>query len=184
MPDNVYAKDFLSITAKSSLGGRSNIYYLDKEYDPQHICLFYKKIFQHTNNSFMIGSETGTPAAGNGTLYFIYDTMHEAVTKLIETRKDILYDYNAAMLYISRNVCSADAFYHGILGLSVLSKDSQGNQVFVNKDGTTGNEFDDSLIYDEYYGVTTGDFYSSTNSQRYFLGFWWLRCWPKANGSR
>ena len=160
MPDNVYAKDFLSITAKSSLGGRSNIYYLDKEYDPQHICLFYKKVFQHTNNSFMIGSETGTDASGNGVLYFIYDTMHEAVENMRANRRDLLYDYNAAMLYVSRNVCSADAFYHGILGLSVLSEDDQGNQVFINKDGTTGNEFDDSLIYDEYYGVTTDKFFS------------------------
>jgi hypothetical protein len=165
LPNPVYAKDFLSITAKSALGGRSNIYYLDKEYDPQHVCLFYKKVFQHTENSFMIGSETGTPDAGNGTLYFVYDTMHEAVEKLRENRKELLYDYNAAMLYVSRNVCSADAFYHGILGLSVLNTDNKGNQTFINKKGINGQEFDDSDIRDEYYGVTTEKF--NNDSSKY-----------------
>jgi hypothetical protein len=146
-----FAKDFLSITAKSALGGRSNIYYLDKEYDPQHIPLFYKKVFQHNEDSFMIGREE---------VDFVYDSMHEAVTDLRAKRKDLMYDYDAAMKYVSRNVCSAEAFYHGILGLSSIGKDRDGDPAFINKDGTQGNEFDDSSIEDEYFGVTTEFYYS------------------------
>jgi hypothetical protein len=155
-PGAVYAKDFLSITAKSSMGGRSNIYYLNKEYDPQHIPLFYKKVFQHTEDSFMIGSETGTPEAGNGTLYFVYDTMHEVVTNLRADRRNLMYDYEAAMRFASRVVCSADAFYQGILGLSILNKKDDGSIEYVCDE----ENFEDSRIVDEYFGVTTKKFLS------------------------
>jgi len=65
-----------------------------------------------------------------------------------------LYDYDAAMYYVSRNVCSADAFYQGILGLSILSRDDKGNSIYVNN----LKDFNDSNIYDEYFGVSTKDY--------------------------
>jgi hypothetical protein len=146
-PGSVYAKDFLSITAKSSKGGRSNIYYLDKEYDPQHIPLFYEKVFKHTEHSFMIGSENFSSSSGpGGTRYFVYDTMHEAVTNLRADRKDLMYDYDMAMRFVSRSVCSADAFYQGILGLSILDEDEYINDI---------ENFNNDRIKDEYFGVTT-----------------------------
>ena len=164
-PGKIYAKDFLSISTASSKGGRSNIYYLDKEYDPQHISLFYKKVLLHNEQSFMIGSYQGEEIASvnystnviedsTSTKYFIYDTMHEAVIELRANRKELLYDYDAAMKFVSRNICSADAFYQGILGLSVLSQDNDGNSIYVCNE----EEFDDSIIYDEYFGITTEDF--------------------------
>ena len=58
------------------------------------------------------------------------------------------------MQFISRNVCSADAFYQGILGLSVLYKDEEGNISYV----CNPDEFDDAAIYDEYFGITTEQF--------------------------
>ena len=161
-PGSVYAKDFLSLTEASSKGGRSNIYYLDKEYDPQHIALFYKKVFQHTENSFMIGSESGTPEAGNSTLYFMYDTIHEAVTDLRANRKDLMYDYEAAMKYVSRNVCSADAFYQGILGLSKRLP-------ITGKYVCNEEEFDDTDIKDEYFGITTDNFNNAGNNPKGIL---------------
>ena len=151
---DIYAKDFLSISETSSKGGRSNIYYLDKEYDPQHIPLFYKKVLLHNQQSFMIGSYIDDIKSSASTKYFIYDTIHEAVVELRANRKELLYDYDAAMQFISRNVCSADAFYQGILGLSVLYKDEEGNISYV----CNPDEFDDAAIYDEYFGITTEQF--------------------------
>jgi len=158
-----YAKDFLSISEKASKGGRSNIYYLDNEYTPQHIPLFYKKVFQHTEQSFMVGSyqsDNQGPSqpgktAGQSAKYFIYDTMHEAVVELRANRKELLYDYDAAMHFISRNVCSADCFYQGILGLSIAEFDGDKQAtVYTNKK----EGFDDTAIYDEYFGVSDYDY--------------------------
>ena len=94
-------------------------------------------------------------------MYFIYDTIHEAVIDLRANRKDLMYDYEAAMKYVSRNVCSADAFYQGILGLSVKNKD--GAYVCDEK------EFDDMRIEEEYFGVTTEDFINAANYPKSIL---------------
>lgn len=154
----MYAKDFLSISAKSSKAGRSNIYYLDREYDPQHIPLFYEKVFQHTEHSFMIG----TYMEGYDTHYFIYDTMHEAVVELRENRQELLYNYDTAMKFVSRNVCSAEAFYHGILGLSSLAADGK---TYITK----LDNFDDSKIETEYFGLSTKDYNNTADTDYKFL---------------
>jgi hypothetical protein len=178
----MYAKDFLSISEKGSKGGRSNIYYLDNEYTPQHIPLFYEKVFQHTEHSFMIGSyqtENQGPSlpgktTGTSTKHFVYDTMHEAVVELRANRKELLYDYDAAMRFVSRNVCSADCFYQGILGLSVPLFDEENKKtLYITK--TEG--FDDAAIYDEYFGVSTDDYSSNTGIQylRYDAPFMGLK---------
>lgn len=149
---DVFAKDFLSVTRLAANAGRSNIYYLDREYDPQHIPLFYKKVLLHTENSFMIGKNVIDKSKGvGGDSYFVYDTMHEAVVDLRVARQELLYDYDSAMKFVSRNVCSADAFYQGILGLSLMKI---GSDKKVWYDCNT-EEFDDSRIMDEYFGVTT-----------------------------
>jgi hypothetical protein len=144
-----YAKDLLTLTSNDMQGGKSDVLYLDEEYDPQHIAAFYRDVFGHTENSFMIGMDE----INNQPVVFIYDTMHEAVEKLRLNRKNLMYDYDDAMKFCSRNVCSADAFFHGILGLSVATGkfDDKGKMIYENK---TEN-FDDAAIYDEYFGVTS-----------------------------
>jgi hypothetical protein len=141
----IYAKDLLSITENDAINGESNIMYLDKEYDPQHIASFYRDVFGQTK-SFMVGVEGGK--------YFMYDTMHEASINLRSKRKELLYDYTEAMKFASRNVCSADAFFQGILGLSVkIEKEVNGKKktIYVCEQ----KNFVDDAIYNEYFGVTT-----------------------------
>jgi len=150
-PTYIYAKDLLSITENDSKTGESNVMYLDKEYDPQHVAAFYRDVFQHSENSFMVGRSQ----QGNDTFYFMYDTIHEASAMLRKERPELMYDYEAAMKFTARNVCSADAFYQGILGLSIGSRNTNkhSNELFVyvsNRD-----YFDDTAIYDEYFGVST-----------------------------
>ena len=162
LKDYIYAKDLLSITLKDSLRGESNVIYIDEEYEPQRIARFYRDVLKHNTDSFMIGY--------NGKDKFVYDTIHEAVVSLRTTRKDLLYDYTAAMKYISRDVCSADSFFQGILGLSIL--DPSGKYV-CNQSG-----YDDTIIYDEYYGVTTDtydsgkidDLKATPGNSKFFVG--------------
>jgi hypothetical protein len=149
----IYAKDLLSITEKDSKTGESNIMYLDKEYDPQHVALFYRDVFQHTSNSFMVGNEMR-----NGKMeYFMYDTIHEAASQLRRLRPELMYDYEAVIKFTARNVCSMDAFYQGVLGLSVKTTVDK-KDIYTNK--LSG--YKDSDYADEYFGVTT-DLYNSKN---------------------
>jgi len=146
----IYAKDLLSITEKDAKTGESNIMYLDKEYDPQHVALFYRDVFRHSSNSFMIG----TYIANGKTEYFMYDTIHEAATKLRANHPELMYDYAAAIKFTARNVCSADAFFQGILGLSIpvkITENGKTEYIYIcNK-----SDFEDSKIHDEYFGVTS-----------------------------
>jgi hypothetical protein len=147
--DYIYAKDILTLTKDDMKSGESNTIYLDEEYEPQKIARFYRDVLGHSEDSFMIGLNDKSEK-------FVYDTMHEAVVELRKNRSELLYDYSAAMRFISRKICSASAFYQGILGLSVYD---QGSRKYVCNEST----FNDTIIDNEYYGVTT-DFWDSKDA--------------------
>jgi hypothetical protein len=86
----------------------------------------------------------GTFLKDNKKEYFMYDSIHEAVTNLRTMIPNM--DYETCMNYVSRNICSAEAFYHGILGASSLGSDGK----YVSKK----SEFDDTKIEESYYGVS------------------------------
>jgi hypothetical protein len=142
-----YAKDILTLTQNDMNKGESNTVYIDEEYEPQKIARFYRDVLQHNEDSFMIGLN------GSGEK-FVYDTIHEAVTELRKNRNELLYDYSAGMRFASRKVCSASAFYQGVLGLSY--RDVSGEYV------CNESVFNDTIIEDEYYGVTTALWNSGT----------------------
>jgi hypothetical protein len=147
--DYPYVKDILTLTENDMKSGESNTVYLDEEYEPQKIPRFYRDVLGHNEDSFMIGVNA------NGDK-FVYDTIHEAVTELRKNRKELLYDYSSAMRFASRRICSASAFYQGILGLSVYTD-------VENKYVCNESSFNDTLIENEYYGVTT-DFWNSADA--------------------
>jgi hypothetical protein len=137
----IYAKDILSLTADDAKKGESNTIYIDAEYEPWKIARFYRDVLKHNQDNFMIGISDGKK--------FVYDTIHEAAVELRKNRRELLYDYTEAMKFISRDVCSAEAFFQGILGASVFrDKEYVCNQ----------SDYDPTLIEKEYHGVTTALF--------------------------
>jgi len=164
----VYAKDLLSLTAQDVANGERNQIYIDQEYEPTRIAKFYRDVFRHNKRHFMIGTASD-PKNKKKRIHFIFNTIHEALNALSWSNPELLQNYSACIEYVKRNVCSADAFYQGILGLSVKDKvnDSQGNRVneYVNHVAlgeSLGIDilFNDHDIHDRYYGVTTIDWNS------------------------
>ena len=159
-PNYRYAKDLLMITKSGVDRGEQNRIYVDKEYEPHRIAEFYDKVFRHNKDHFMVGTAY---KEGNQKYKFTYNSMHEALKVLLED-EGFFEDYEKCIRYVWRDVCSADAFYMGILGLSI--KDNSGR--FVTSDGkslpsgTTGvpraNGYEDHEIEDEYYGVSSTAF--------------------------
>ena len=161
----VYAKDLLSLTAEDVANGKRNQIYIDKEYEPTRIAKFYRDVFQHNKRHFMIGS-AADPNDETKRIHFMHDTVHEALKNITVDNQEVLQDYEACVEYVKRNICSADAFFQGILGLSIKDRvtDSEGNSVneYVNHSdlGESLNLdvlFNDHKIYDKYYGITTTD---------------------------
>lgn len=141
-----FVKDFLS-TSKGDLSeGKSERTYLDESYEPNRIFKFYKTVFRHNAHHFMIGR--------NGSKYFAYNSMHEAFTDLRETRPDLLVDYDACISFVKRNICSADAFYHGILGLSSRETLPSGSAAYIHRD----SDFLDAVIEKVYFGISSDDY--------------------------
>jgi len=159
----LFVKDFLT-TAKNMQD--ENIY-LDKSYEPNRIFKFYDRVFRHETSHFMIGWRDSK--------YFVYNSMHEAFVELRKTRPDLLTDYSACMEYVKRNICSADAFYHGILGLSSTGEIpvtaypedpySPGITTYVNGFVNRTSDFIDNYIATEYWGLSSDEF---TNNQAYY----------------
>lgn len=150
--DYPYVKDFISLSAKQIDNGEMNNTYLDRDYEPQMISIFYKKIFnQHEH--FMVGR--------NGNDWFMFDTMHEAVQNLRTNRPELLVDYEACMSYIKRNICSAEGFFKCIVGASNIQF-VDANAEFINHQ-VDYNEttIDDTIIYDAYYGITNYQYLAS-----------------------
>jgi len=159
-----YAKDLLTLTGKDKGKGESNRVYLDEMYAPNKIAKFYDETFPHSALHFMIGS---APDVNNPKkrIFFMHDTIHEALTALRQRDPQALTDYRRAIEVVMRDVCSADKFYQGILGLSIRetkkSEDVPRLVVRVPAGGTvtvytnTNWDFDDSRIHDEYFGVST-----------------------------
>lgn len=149
----IYVKDFLSTSKKDLEKGKEERVYVDSSYEPNRIFKFYETVFGHRQHHFMLGT--------NGNKYFAYDSMHEALVNLRNTRPDLLTDYSACMDYIRRNICSADAFFHGILGLTSIEDSAsagftsaQSEQLYVNRQ----SDFIDSLISSKYYGVSSDNY--------------------------
>lgn len=146
-----YAKDFLSTSQADIDQGKEESIYVDPSYEPNRVFKFYEEVFGHKEHHFMLGFAEGS--------YFAYNSMHEAFVKLRENRPDLLNDYTACMKYVERNICSADAFYHGILGLS-------SRETYIPIDGTEEvpgyvnrtSEFIDNIISSEYFGVSSDYF--------------------------
>jgi len=139
--DALFVKDFLSTSAKDLSEGKDENIYVDRSYEPNRIFRFYEQVFQHRSHHFMLGHV--------GRKWFAYNSMHEAFQELKRNRPDLLSDYSACMNYIDRNICSADAFYHGILGLSSLIPGTSPPE-YVNRE----NDFLDNVIKSQYFGVT------------------------------
>jgi len=151
--DYVYARDLITLSQDAIKNGELTRIYIDQDYAPNHISRYYRDVFGQTHH-LMVGNTTflGKPAQ------FIYDTIHEAVVSLMRTRPDLLTSYEACLEYVHRNVCSADAFYQGILGLSVKREMetvfSKKAVVYVHKD----DGYDGTKLEDEYFGITTVDY--------------------------
>jgi len=149
-PDYIYAKDLLTLTAEAIANGERNQIYVDEIYEPNKIAKFYRDALQHNSESFMIGNTV----VNNNNEKFMYDTVHEGLVKMRENYPELMNDYISCIKYVSRNVCSADAFYQGILGLSVKNvRTIAGNTAVLYENIQKG--FDDTRIDDEYFGVTT-----------------------------
>lgn len=164
----VYAKDLLSLTADDIKNGKRNQIYVDEAYEPTRIAKFYRDVFGHKKRHFMIGSAVD-PKDDKKRIHFMHDTIHEALMALPASNPELLQDYEACVEYVKRNVCSADAFFQGILGLSVKDRvtDADGNVVneYVNHSDlgeSLGTDilFNDHIIHDRYYGVTSTDWNS------------------------
>lgn len=136
--DYIYAKDLLTLSVSDLDSAKRTTLYVDKEYEPNHIAKFYKLVLRHKRDSFMIGSVI----KGREKKYFMYDSIHEAVENLKATMPP---DYEQCMQYVSRDICSADAFFHGILGAS-----SFVDGKYINK----FENFDGSRIEKAYHGVS------------------------------
>jgi len=143
----VYVKDFLTSSAEDVGRGRDENIYVDRSYEPNRIAKFYDKVFGHKTPHFMIGNyikEDGKP--GN----FVYDTMHEALLNL-EKNNQLMTDYEYCIQFVRRNICSANAFYHAILGLSSGEISKQSGIQYVNY---PAGQYDDEEPI-KYYGVPT-----------------------------
>ncbi|HUV84886.1 MAG TPA: hypothetical protein VMV86_04205 [Methanosarcinales archaeon] len=149
-PDYIYAKDLLTLSSEAAARGESNRIYVDSIYEPNKIAKFYTDVLRHNSESLMIGSDT----VNGRKIKFMYDTVHEALVQLRAKHPELLKDYTSCMKYISRNICSADAFYQGILGLSFKKVTRDGDDTIIEYVSNQDN-FDDTTIYDEYFGVTT-----------------------------
>ena len=160
--DYIYAKDLLSLTAEDVAKGERNQIYIDEVYEPTRIAKFYREVFGHKEDSFMVGNvEDPRPQVQEGErLYFMYDTIHEALKALRTSRKELLRDYDACIKYTARNICSADAFYQGILGLSIRVEEDDENGKKVTKYKNIQDNFVDHRLEENYYGVTS-DLYDS-----------------------
>jgi len=146
-PNFPYAKDLLTLTRRDIANGERNQVYLDEAYEPNRIAPFYKNVFKHATDHFMIGTAT----VNTEEIKFAYDTMHEAFVELKKSRSYLMHDYEKCMQFVARDVCSADAFFQGILGLSRNVFDDTGQDFYETK----LSDFNDHEIDDRYYGVGT-----------------------------
>jgi hypothetical protein len=139
----VYAKDLLTVSDEDFRSGKHTNMYLDESYEPNRIDEFYRKVFK-LGLSFMVGNEGGN--------YFMFDTIHEAVEELKKNKDSLLTDYDDAVNYIYREICSADALFHGLYECSILGS----NNTYINK----VTNFDPKEIKNRYFGITQ---YKMTN---------------------
>ena len=151
-PKYPYVKDILSIPASGYSQGATNYTYLDRLYEPNQITKFYCDVFgQKLEQSFMVGNYFDTT-----TKYFMYDTIHEGLMRLRDNN-NLLTDYETAMKYVRRPVCTADQFYGGILGLSVKESVQVDDKVVTKyyvHDGIS-KSFQNTYLPDQYYGISS-----------------------------
>lgn len=144
----IYAKDFLTLTARQQAKGQRNTSYLDIQYEPNKVSNFYRDVFGQRNH-FMVG----TTEVDGETVYYMYDTIHEAIENL-KNRPELLHDFEACMRYVHRDVCTADQFYHGIMGATSYDRvlDDDENEVweYVNHEWP----FEGDRLDDEYFGIS------------------------------
>ena len=159
LADYKFAKDLLSISKDDVNKGKANGIYLDKIYEPNKISQFYKAVFDQKSN-FMVG--TGVNSDGKP-LSYMFDSIHEAVENIINNKRYLLSDYEQAMSYIKRNVCSEEGFYCGVLGLSFQGESSPG---YFTKSGLDPTDpFDSTKSRQEYFGVSSNEYRNMQNQK-------------------
>jgi hypothetical protein len=129
--DTKYAKDMTSVSSADLARGKRSDFYLDKKYEPNFISAFYRVMFG-LKTHFMIGETTiaGSQPADDREIAFKFDSIHEAAEFLSNNRKDLFHDYDAAMNYVHRQVCTEDQFFCGILGATMkVTTDDQNAEV-------------------------------------------------------
>lgn len=144
-----YVKDFVSLSEDQYKQGGRNTIYIDQQYEPNRIGKFYKYLLGESHDHFMLGR--------SGEINYIYNTIHEAVDKNLESHP-ANDDYEVAMKFVKRNIVSADEFFKLILQATtkVVEKQDDGTNkdLFVNGEDTINR----IAIYPEYYGVTNEKF--------------------------
>ncbi len=146
----IYVKDFLTTSESDLSKGIEERIYVDRSYEPNRIFKFYKNVLKHRKQHFMLGT--------NGSDRFAYDSIHEALYDLRRLRPELLTDYSQCISFVEREICSADAFYHGILGLSSYEHVNVSGLAIENQYVNRTESFLDSVIHNEYFGVSTDDF--------------------------
>lgn len=157
--EHIYAKDFTTVSQEGMMNGQSNLCYIDQEYAPNLISRFYVKCLkQDPRNSLMI-------AAGEGQKYYMLDSIHEAVSRL-ESRADLMYDYQAAFEFMRRDVVSYAGLYCGIMDLALVNRSTgevfrpvtrEDMEIFSTFDAAHPYELASmtKAEYDEYYKAAT-----------------------------
>lgn len=143
--DYRYVKDFLSTSYADAINGKEERIYIDSSYEPNRIFRFYDTVFKHAHRHFMLGTYND----GKKNYLFSYNSMHEAFIALRANNPDLLNDYEKCLQYVKRDICSADGFFHGILGLS-----SKDGDTYINRK----SDFIDTSILPSYYGVSSESF--------------------------
>jgi hypothetical protein len=91
--DYVYVKDLLTLTKKDVEGGERNQIYIDNDYEPNKISKFYKRVFKHREEHFMIGQSTDPTGITPRKFPFTFDSIHEGLNDLKHMRPELLIDY-------------------------------------------------------------------------------------------
>ena len=167
-----FVKDFLSTSQTDLSLGKEESIYVDMSYEPNRIFHFYKTVFGHEVDHFMIGT-FADPESNGEVKPFAYNSMHEAMVALRRDHPELLTDYDECINFVKRNICSADAFFHGILGLSSLEDVSVGGvdigltqKQYVNRK----EDFLDSTISESYWGIASEDLTDKIMSDLHMSG--------------
>jgi len=158
-----FAKDVITLSRGDIKSAENNGSYLDNEFMPNRIHKFYKEVFGHKADHFMVDSTTD-PEDATKRVRFVYDTMHEAFYRLRKDKGYLLTNYEECLKFVSRDICSADAFFQGIVGASIKQKKYDDNGKATGYEFVVNEKnFNPESIHDAYFGVTTAKWKTDKN---------------------